>query len=67
LWLRFLRLKIFWGKLAFLALLVVAQCALDSSKGQLRFAYCALVLQIAFCFSSATFLMLGAQLCWYLT
>jgi hypothetical protein len=36
---------------------------LDRSKAQLRFAYCALVLQIAFCFCGATFLMLRAQLC----
>jgi hypothetical protein len=36
---------------------------LDSSKAQLRFAYCALVLKIAFCFCGATFLMLRGQLC----
>ncbi len=61
--LHFLRFKIFSWTLAFLALIVAAQCALNSSKAQLRFAYCALVLQIAFCFCGATFLMLGAQLC----
>jgi hypothetical protein len=64
--LRSLRLKFFcvW-KLAFLALIVAAQCALNSSKAQLRFAYCALVLLIEFCFCGATFLMLRAQLWLY--
>jgi hypothetical protein len=41
--------------LAFLALIVAPQCALKSSKAQLHFTYCALALQIAFCFCSATF------------
>jgi hypothetical protein len=61
--LRSLRYKIFWWKLAFLALIIAAQCALNSLKAQLRFAYCALVVQIAFCFFGATFLRLRAQLC----
>ncbi len=38
------------------------QCALNSSKAQLRFAYCALVLYIAFCFCGATILMFRAHL-----
>jgi hypothetical protein len=35
-------------ELAFLALIIAAQCALNSLKVQLRFAYCTLSLQIAF-------------------
>jgi EamA domain-containing membrane protein RarD len=48
-------------KLAFLALIIAAQCALNSLKAQLRFAYCALGLQIAFCFYGATFLKFRAH------
>jgi hypothetical protein len=55
-------LKNFLGKLAFLALFVAAQCTLNSSKAQLRFAYFALVLQIAFCYCGATFFKLRAHL-----
>jgi hypothetical protein len=41
----------FWWKLAFLALFVAAQCALNSSKAQLRFAYCALFYKLRFAFA----------------
>jgi hypothetical protein len=47
--------QFFFENLALLVFIVVAQCALNSSKAQLHFAYCALVLQIAFCFCSTTF------------
>ncbi len=53
-----LRYKIRWWKLAFLALIVAAQCALNSLKEQLPFAHCTLVLKIAFRFCGATFLRL---------
>ncbi len=43
-------------------LIVAAQCTLNRIKAQLRFAYCALGLQIAFCFCGATFLNLRTTL-----
>ncbi len=45
-------------KLAFLALFVAEECTLNSLKAQWRFAYCALVLLIAFCFCDTRFLKL---------
>ncbi len=52
--------KIFLPKLVFLALIVAAQCTLNSLKAQLRFVYCPLGLQIVFFFCSAP---LSAHLC----
>jgi hypothetical protein len=43
-------------KLAFLALLVTAQCALNSFKAQLHFAFCALVLKLRFAFAAQHFI-----------
>jgi hypothetical protein len=53
--LRSLRFKKILRKLALLALIAAAQCALNSLKAQLHFAYCALGLQTAFCFAAQHF------------
>ncbi len=63
LWGFFYLKKLRLHSLSFLALIVVAQCALNSFKSQLRFAYYALGFQIAFCFCGATFLKLCAHPC----
>jgi hypothetical protein len=42
-------------KTCVLGIIVAAQCALNNSKAQLHFGYCALVLQIGFAFAAQHF------------
>jgi phosphoglycerol transferase MdoB-like AlkP superfamily enzyme len=58
-----LRFKHFFVKICILSINVLAQCALNSLKALLRFAYCALGVQTAFCVCGATFLTLRAHPC----
>ncbi len=50
--------KNYLWKLAFLALIIAAQCDFNSLKAQFCFPYCALGLHVAFCLCGATFFRL---------